>query len=194
MALGPYRHPIDRVILLRRIRAENTCTCPMIIGNFYYISVNTTLFPAGGVCCLGQHVSAHMCHLQVRFLVTIILSCTWRKFCLTMCESKPVCTSTRVRVRQPADFRSELSDTILLNWSIQASVPLLARAEILINWFTVHDTCISTSEWYQHSQNINNELKQMATHVFMTYYIILHEVRTCERSTVRCYGNPQQRN
>lgn len=41
----------------------------------YYIPVNTTLSPSSGVSCLGQHVLAHMCHLQVWFLVTIILSC-----------------------------------------------------------------------------------------------------------------------
>jgi hypothetical protein len=35
--------------------------------NIYYIPLNTTLFPAGGSCCLERHVSAHVCHLQVRF-------------------------------------------------------------------------------------------------------------------------------
>jgi hypothetical protein len=49
------------------------------IGNIYYIPVSRTLFPAGGVCCLGQHILAHVCHLQVWFLVTI-LSYTWLKF------------------------------------------------------------------------------------------------------------------
>jgi hypothetical protein len=36
--------------------------------NIYYISVNTTPFPAGTVYCAG-HVSAHVSHLQVRGLV-----------------------------------------------------------------------------------------------------------------------------
>jgi hypothetical protein len=31
-----------------------------------------TLFPAGGVCLLG-HVSAYVCHLQVRFSVYSIM-------------------------------------------------------------------------------------------------------------------------
>jgi hypothetical protein len=28
----------------------------IIVDNVYYIPVNTTLFLAGGVCCLGRHV------------------------------------------------------------------------------------------------------------------------------------------
>jgi hypothetical protein len=36
------------------------------------IPVSTTLFPSGGVCCLGRRVSAHVWHLQVRFLVTVL--------------------------------------------------------------------------------------------------------------------------
>jgi hypothetical protein len=38
-----------------------------------YSPVNTTLFPAGGVSYLGRHVSAHVYHLQLRFLVTIYI-------------------------------------------------------------------------------------------------------------------------
>jgi hypothetical protein len=34
------------------------------------------LFRADGVCCVGRYVSTHVCHLQVRFVVTIILSCS----------------------------------------------------------------------------------------------------------------------
>jgi hypothetical protein len=37
------------------------------IDNLYYIPVNTIILPADGVCCLGQHVSAHVSHLQVWF-------------------------------------------------------------------------------------------------------------------------------
>jgi hypothetical protein len=33
------------------------------------IPVNTTLLPPGGSCCLGRHVPAHVCHLQVLFSV-----------------------------------------------------------------------------------------------------------------------------
>jgi hypothetical protein len=50
------------------------------VGIIYYIPVNTTQFPAGGVCYLGRHISVRMCHLQVMFLVTNILQCIWRKF------------------------------------------------------------------------------------------------------------------
>jgi hypothetical protein len=48
----------------------------IIIHEIDYIPVNTTLFPAGGVCCLGRHVSTHVCHHQGRLLITIIPSCT----------------------------------------------------------------------------------------------------------------------
>jgi hypothetical protein len=47
----------------------------MTRDNIYYIPINATLFPAGKVCCLG-HVSARVCHIQVPFLVTIILPYT----------------------------------------------------------------------------------------------------------------------
>jgi hypothetical protein len=47
--------------------------------NLYFLRVNRTLFPASGACCLG-YVSAHVCHLQVWILITVILSYTWRKF------------------------------------------------------------------------------------------------------------------
>jgi hypothetical protein len=43
-------------------------------GNIYYIPVNITLFPAGGVCCLQRNISAHVCHIQIWFLVTSFLS------------------------------------------------------------------------------------------------------------------------
>jgi hypothetical protein len=49
-------------------------------GNIYSNLVHTTLFPAGGVCCLRRNVYAHACHLHVRILVTIILLCSWRKY------------------------------------------------------------------------------------------------------------------
>jgi hypothetical protein len=45
------------------------------IDNIYYIPVNTTLFPAGGLSWLGRYISARSFHLQVRFLA--ILSCTY---------------------------------------------------------------------------------------------------------------------
>jgi hypothetical protein len=44
-----------------------------IMGNIHYITVNTTLFLAGGVCCLGQPVLAFACHLQVWFLLQLFL-------------------------------------------------------------------------------------------------------------------------
>jgi hypothetical protein len=46
--------------------------------NIYYIPVNTTLFPAGGICCLGRHVSIHT--YMPSSGPVIILSCTSRKF------------------------------------------------------------------------------------------------------------------
>jgi hypothetical protein len=46
------------------------------MGNIYFIAAATTLLPPGGVRCLEQHVSAHVCHLQVPLLVTVILSPT----------------------------------------------------------------------------------------------------------------------
>lgn len=45
------------------------------VRNICYIPVSTTLSPAGRVCRLERHVSARMCLLQFRTLVTIILSC-----------------------------------------------------------------------------------------------------------------------
>jgi hypothetical protein len=52
----------------------------LYIDNIYYIPINTTQFPTGGVCCLGRNISAHACHLLARFLVIIILSCPYSKF------------------------------------------------------------------------------------------------------------------
>jgi hypothetical protein len=36
-------------------------------NNIYYIPLKGTRLPAGGVWCLGRHVSAHVCHLMVRY-------------------------------------------------------------------------------------------------------------------------------
>jgi hypothetical protein len=47
-----------------------------VIDNIYYIPVNATPFPEVEDGCLERHVSAHVFHLQVCFLVTIIVSCT----------------------------------------------------------------------------------------------------------------------
>jgi hypothetical protein len=60
----------------RAFRIHLTVKRLFTIDNIHYIPVSTTLFPAGGICCLRRHVSARVCHLQVRFLVTIILSNT----------------------------------------------------------------------------------------------------------------------
>jgi hypothetical protein len=43
----------------------------IVLDNIYYIPLSTTLFSAGRVCCLGRHFSAHVCHLQVLYLVTL---------------------------------------------------------------------------------------------------------------------------
>jgi hypothetical protein len=40
------------------------------MNNIYYIPVNTTLFPAGGVRCLGTYVSAHIILLSVEIYIT----------------------------------------------------------------------------------------------------------------------------
>jgi hypothetical protein len=45
--------------------------CIFNTDNIYYIPANTTLFPAGGVCCVGRHG-----HLQVPVIVTVIVPCT----------------------------------------------------------------------------------------------------------------------
>jgi hypothetical protein len=59
-----------------RIHLFMLCSLSSPMGNIYFIPAITTLLPPGGVRCLEQHVSAHVCHLQVLPLVTIILICT----------------------------------------------------------------------------------------------------------------------
>jgi hypothetical protein len=51
----------------------------IILDNIYDIPVNTTLFTAGGICSARRHVSVHECHLEVRFIDTVILPCTSSK-------------------------------------------------------------------------------------------------------------------
>jgi hypothetical protein len=77
----------------RTVHVENgSTTAPILLrpalyvatDQIQYISINTTLFSEGDVCCLGQYISAHVWHLQVANLFRIILSCTIKlSLCLT---------------------------------------------------------------------------------------------------------------
>jgi hypothetical protein len=51
----------------RSIKYPHTLLHPVvqISVNNYYIPVNTTLFPAGRGCCLGQHLQIHVLNLTM---------------------------------------------------------------------------------------------------------------------------------
>jgi hypothetical protein len=55
----------------------------------YNIHIDTVLFPAVGVCCLGRRVLLHVGHLQVWYLVTVVLHivywCKFSMYCNTEC-------------------------------------------------------------------------------------------------------------
>jgi hypothetical protein len=88
-------------------------TYHILLKSVVYISVTFIMFlsiqycfPASGVCCLGLRVSARVCHLQVWFLVKIILSSTWSKFsvhppvCYSMCLNSVFTCAAAYRPRQ----------------------------------------------------------------------------------------------
>jgi hypothetical protein len=66
--------------LYRRCLGMNYSAFQAPCQNIYGIPMNTTLFPAGGVCCLGWNVSATCVPSSGAGLVTTVLSSIWGKF------------------------------------------------------------------------------------------------------------------
>jgi hypothetical protein len=60
ITMGSETFNIDYMLIFR---------CILLCKSLQTIFITSLVFPAGGVCCLGWHVLAHVCHLQVRFVV-----------------------------------------------------------------------------------------------------------------------------